>query len=109
MKHVSPLTAYRALPNRSPNSITKAQQFRQNDANLNNRFSVLTVEEPSNDESEERDERQSTQSNSIQHKSRMSKQSSDAQQNNREKPSATIRGDSIVKHVKGQSTTITAV
>ena len=100
-KNFSPLTAYRA-PNRSPNSTTKAQQFRQNDANLNNRFSVLTVEESSNDEPEERDERQSIQSNSTQHKSRISKQSSDAQQNNRKKPSVTILGDSIVKHVEVQ-------
>ena len=100
-KNFSPLTAYRA-PNRSPNSTTKAQQFRQNDANLNNRFSVLTVEESSNDEPEERDERQSIQSNCTQHKSRISKQSSDAQQNNRKKPSVTILGDSIVKHVEVQ-------
>ena len=101
-KNFSPLMAYRAPPNRSPNSTTKAQQFRQNAANLNNRFSVLTVEKSSNDESEERDERQSIQSNSIQHKSKISQQSSDAQQNNPKKPSATIFGDSIVKHVEGQ-------
>lgn len=55
-KNFSPHKASKASPNRSPNATT-TRLTRLNDANLNNRFSVLTVEESNNDESEERDER----------------------------------------------------
>ena len=89
------------MPNRSPNATT-TRLTRLNDANLNNRFSVLTVEESNNDDSEERDERQPIQSNSNQNKDRISKQRENAKQGNRAKPSVTILGDSIVKHVEVQ-------
>ena len=76
--------------------------MRLNDRNLNNRFSVLTVEESNDDESEERDERQPIQSKSNQNKGRISKQSENGKQDKRPKSSVTIFGDSIVKHVEVQ-------
>ena len=100
-KNFSPHKASRASQNKSPNATT-TRLTRLNDANLNNRFSVLTVEESNNDDSEERDERQPIQSNSNQNKDRISKQKENAKQDNRAKPSVTILGDSIVKHVEVQ-------
>ena len=102
VKNFSSHKASRASPNRSPNSTATPQQMRLNDANLNNRFSVLTIEESSNDDSEERDERQPIPSNSNQNKGRISKQSINTKQNNGTKPRVTILGDSIVKHIEVQ-------
>ena len=59
-------------------------------ANLNNRFSVLTVEVPNNAESTERDKRLPTQPNSNQNKGRTSEQSVDAKQNNAAKVLQTL-------------------
>ena len=100
-KNFSPHKASRVSPNRSPNATT-TRLTRLNGTNLNNRFSVLTVEESNNHESEERDERQPIQSNCNQNKGRISKQNEKTKQDNRPKPSVTILGDSIVKHVEVQ-------
>ena len=99
MKNFSPLKTSRTSSNRSPNA-TITGLMRLNDANLNNRLSALTVDEPSNNESAEREEWQAIQTNSNQSKGRNSMQSSSAKQSNGAKPSVTIHGGSKVKHVE---------
>ena len=68
-------------PSRSQNTTT-TQLMGLKNANLNNRFSALTVEVPNNAESTERDKGLPTQPNSNQNKGRYSEQSVDAKQNN---------------------------
>ena len=80
-KNFSPHMASRVSPNRSPNATT-TRLTRLSGTNLN-RFSVLTVEESNDDESEERDKRQLIQSSSNQNKGRISKQSKNTKQDNR--------------------------